>query len=98
MDTAKCVIEIEKEEEEVALRTKRPTNAEKRTSMWWPVCGSVLPRLEIVFICQMLLIYIVVGVSLFNLTTDRGSSKLWIALLGSSLGYILPQPSLGKNG
>ena len=42
----------------------------------------------------MILIYVVVGVSLFNLTRGHGTDHLWIALLGSCLGYVLLNPSL----
>lgn len=68
---------------------KRP-----RTSKLWRVFGRRVPRSEIVFLCQMLLIYVVIGVSLFNLTTGRGPDNLWVALLGSCLGYVLPNPSI----
>lgn len=68
--------------------------ASNRTSLW-PICGKLMPRPEIVFICQMLVIYVVIGVSLFNLTSgDDKDGKLWIALLSSCLGYMLPNPKL----
>ena len=63
-----------------------------------PGCGSFfgrrVPRSEIVFFCQMILIYVVVAVSLFNLTREHGPDNLWVALLGSCLGYVLPNPSI----
>ena len=55
------------------------------------------PRPEVVFISQILVIYIVIGVSLFNLTTGNGDGnegKLWIVLLSSCLGYLLPNPKV----
>ena len=67
-----------------------------RTSLW-PVCGKLMPRPEIVFISQMLVIYVVIVVSLFNLTSgDDKDGKLWIALLSSCLGYMLPNPKLER--
>lgn len=42
----------------------------------------------------MILIYVVVGVSLFNLTRGHGADNLWVALLGSCLGYVLPNPAI----
>ena len=59
--------------------------------------GKMLPRPEIVFACQMVVIYIIIGVSLFNLTIGTGDAaegKLWVAFLSSCLGYILPNPKL----
>jgi len=68
-----------------------------RTSSKWHFFGKILPRSEIVFFIQVLLVYIVVIVSIVNLTIGRDDDKLWIALLSSSLGYILPSPSLKLN-
>ena len=66
----------------------------QRTSRLWQFFGRRVPRNEIVFFCQMILIYVVVAVSLFNLTREHGPDHLWVALLGSCLGYILPNPSI----
>lgn len=63
-----------------------------KTSLWF---GKLLPRPDLVFICQMVVIYVVIGVSLFNLTqgTER-EGKLWTVLLSSCLGYMLPNPKI----
>lgn len=71
---------------------RRP--ATERQSALWRVFGRRVPRSEIVFVCQMILIYVVVGVSLFNLTRGHRTDNLWVALLSSSIGYILPNPSI----
>ena len=61
----------------------------------WHLFGKVCPKSEIVFFVQIILVYIVVIVSIVNLTIGRvDDDKLWIALLSSSIGYILPCPSL----
>ena len=65
-----------------------------RSSTFWSIFGYRVPRSEIVFFCQMILIYVVVGVSLFNLTRGHGADHLWVALLGSCLGYVLPNPRI----
>ena len=65
-----------------------------RQTRFWHMFGKRVPRSEIVFLCQMILIYVVVGVSLFNLTRGHGVDNLWVALLGSCLGYVLPNPSI----
>ena len=67
---------------------------QNRKSVLWRVFGRRVPRSEIVFFCQMILIYVVVGVSLFNLTRGHEVDHLWVALLGSCLGYVLPNPSI----
>ena len=63
----------------------------------WHVLGRRVPRSEIVFACQMILVYIVVCASTTNLSMELGDSNLWTALLSSCLGYILPNPKLPSN-
>lgn len=85
------------EAEAAPLRPSREEVHRDRTSAW-AFFGKLVPRLEIVFICQMIAIYVVIGVSLFNLTRvnpDAPNGKFWIALLSSCLGYMLPNPKTG---
>ena len=63
----------------------------------WRLCGKNLPKDEIQFFTQVIIIGIVVVVSLYNLTVHNASRDLWISLLCSSLGYILPNPTLSKH-
>lgn len=68
-----------------------------RSSSKWHMFGNTLPRSEIIFFVQVILVYIVVIVSIVNLTIGCAEDKLWIALLSSSIGYILPSPTLKFN-
>ena len=60
----------------------------------WVLCGNPCPKFEIVFFCQAVVLYIVIVVSIYNLTKDNGKSNLWTALLSSSLGHLVPNPSV----
>jgi hypothetical protein len=62
-----------------------------------PLTGKKMPKSELMFFVQVLLIYIVVLTSIVNLTINADNGKLWTALLSSSLGYLLPNPSLRKR-
>jgi hypothetical protein len=66
------------------------------TSTRWPIFGKNVPKSEIVFFTQVIILYTVIIVSIYNLSVGKGSD-LWVALLSSSLGYILPAPQLKKN-
>jgi len=69
-------------------------NSSKRT--YWNLFGQKFPKTEILFFAQTILIYIVVSISLYNLTrtdVNKSDEKLWVALLSSSIGYLLPNPS-----
>jgi len=46
------------------------------------------------FLAQIILLFIVVITSIVNLSLGNGDGQLWTALLSSSIGYILPPPSL----
>ena len=92
------------EEEEVLIRRRPPPpppaaaqqELRPRTRLWH-MFGRRVPRSEIVFCCQTLLVYVVAVTSLVNITLSNGPLNLWIALLSSSLGYLLPHPSLDKT-
>ena len=63
----------------------------------WHTLGTECPKGEIVFLCQVVVLYTVIVVSIYNLTVGHGDSTLWTALLSSSLGYLLPNPSMKRD-
>ena len=59
----------------------------------WTLCGKPIPRSEIVFFSQLL----VISFCIFKLSVSSSNDKdkpVWIALLASALGSILPNPTL----
>ena len=64
----------------------------------WHILGRSIPKQEVVYFCQVILIYIVVIVCVVNLTLQRDEGKVWTALLSSCLGYLLPNPSIKNTG
>ena len=62
----------------------------------WHLFGHGVPRSEIVFFSQIIILYIVICVSIYNLTLHKEDVNLWISLLSSSLGYMLPHPNIKK--
>ncbi len=67
---------------------------DRSSSVPWKVCGSGVPKSELVFFSQVVILCVVVCMCLFNLTTGRGDSNLWSALLSGSLRYLLPNPTI----
>ena len=51
----------------------------------------------VLFGAQLLVIYNVVSISLYNLSQSNDNKELWISLLSSSVGYLLLSPFLNKN-
>lgn len=61
----------------------------------WTLLGKKVPRGEIVYLCQVLVLFTVILTSIYNLTAGAGAnSNLWTSLLCSCLGYLLPNPTL----
>ena len=60
----------------------------------WCCSGSRVPRAEIVYPCQIILILSIVFASIYNLTKEQGDQQLWTALLSSCMGYLLPNPTI----
>ena len=101
--TTTTVIEQEEEEQEDVVAAAEDStdaqNAEDSSSSTpWHLFGTVCPKEEIVFLCQVLVLFTVILISIYNLTTGHENSNLWTALLSSSLGYLLPNPTLRRNG
>ena len=49
------------------------------------------------FAAQVIAVYITISISLYNLTQIIENKELWISLLSSSVGYLLPSPMLSKH-
>ena len=53
--------------------------------------------MNVIVVAQVLMIFVVISVSLFNLTRSAENKDLWVSLLSSSVGYLLPSPLLSKH-
>ncbi len=68
-------------------------DTDSNTSSKLTVLREVIQKSDSLYISQIILVYIIVIASICNLSLGTEQRELWIALLGSSLGYILPNPS-----
>ena len=64
----------------------------------WKFCNSIsLPRSEVVFFTQIFIIFVIIGTSLYKLCFNHlncDEKPIWISLLSSAVGFILPNPQL----
>lgn len=81
----------------VELMESSETHSNSNIHQQWEFCGHGVPKSEIGFFCQIIILYTVIIISIFNLTKGNGDSNLWTALLSSSLGYLLPHPTIKKR-
>ncbi len=63
----------------------------------WSCFGSQVSKALVVFVVQVVIVYIVVITSIVNLSLGHDDSKLWTALLSANIGYLLPNPSLKEK-
>ena len=96
--TTTTVIDEEEVEQEDHTEDCTDAASPEPDSTPWHLFGTACPKEEIVFLCQVVVLYTVILISIYNLTTGHGDSNLWTALLSSSLGYLLPNPTLRRNG
>lgn len=71
------------------------TTTVSRRSDVWDVFGRKVPKAEIEYFTQMIVIYIVVLASLINLACGN-QEELFMTLLGMCMGAILPSPHIKK--
>ena len=86
---------IEEEQEDVAEYNTDALSDKDSTPCH--MFGTVCPKEEIVFLCQVIVLFTVILISIYNLTTGHENYNLWTALLSSSLGYLLPNPTLRRH-
>ena len=51
-------------------------------------------RKEIVFFCQIFVLFTIIVASIINLSLDTKDPQLWVAMMSTSLGAMLPSPKL----
>jgi hypothetical protein len=78
-------------------RTSQEFTDVRSERMIWPVCGREHPAKQIVFFAQTLILYVVIIASVINLSCTNGDQTLWVALLSSSLGLMLPHPTFKSS-
>ena len=71
------------------------TNSEKKS---WKFCNNVtLPRSEVVFVAQMVVILILLTFCIVKLSFTKLSceeTSVWFSILSGLVGYVLPNPRI----
>lgn len=63
----------------------------------WKVCCLNVPREQVIFITQVSIAFIVIIVSLLNITLTNNETCFWTSLITGALGYLLPGPRRLKD-
>ena len=65
-------------------------------SVNWKMFGHDVPRSEVVYICQMIIITGVIISCIVNLSMQNGNAEMWVSFFGYAFGAMLPPPKLKK--
>ena len=76
------------------VNTNNDNRSSSSVSRIWNILGSSIPRSEVVFLSQMLIVCIIVIASIYNLSVGEEKTSLWLSLLTSSCSYLIPPPQL----
>ena len=63
----------------------------------WTLFVSKFSRTALVFLCQVIILYISILTCFVNLIVCNDPNELWITVLSLSLGTILPSPKVRKS-
>ena len=63
----------------------------------WMFYGTKFSKEDIIYFCQVLMVYIVVITSIVKLCISDTNNCLWSSLVGGSVGYLLSSPSISKK-
>ena len=63
----------------------------------WFVFGLHITKTEVVYFTQVVILYIIIIAALINISLSNDGNQIWIGLLGSCIGYLLPNPNLIKQ-
>lgn len=67
------------------------------SSNYWLTCCGRVPKVQVVFLFQVVIAYIVIIVSLANITFSSENTCLWATLASGTIGYLLPSPSINHE-
>ena len=73
----------------------RPTHLETSSlSYERRMCKDRIPQNKITFAIQVIAVYAIIIASVINLSMQHPDKELWLVLLSSCIGYVLPNPGL----
>ena len=73
-------------ERESIIPFPKPEEESRSPSENWHLLGTRVPKTEIVYFSQMVIVYVIIITSITNLSLQNGSTELWISLLSSCIG------------
>ncbi len=92
-----CEIAIEEKTSSLDPHEDSDSNTTLSQTSQWKLFGDDIAKSQVVFMCQYIVIILVVVTSLINLTRETNLDQVWCTLLSGAIGYLLPAPSIRRN-
>jgi hypothetical protein len=73
------------------------STSDSNISKIWKMCGNPIRKSQALFFSQIVILYIIILSCLFNLSFKNGRSEMWLSLLCTCIGAILPHPKFHKS-
>jgi hypothetical protein len=89
---------IKKELPKLEISSIPPTPSSPNRRVLWPICCFDFDRECLVYFSQMTILCTCIGVSLFKVATTIDNRDIWVSLLSSCIGIIIPNPKLKSGG
>ena len=69
-----------------------------QSNVWVTCCGRI-HKDQVVFLCQVVIAYVVILTSLINITISSENTCLWATLASGTIGigYLLPSPTFSHD-
>lgn len=63
----------------------------------WQLCCSSVYKAEIVFLTQILFLFIILIFSIVQIVLKSDNLEIYFSLISSIIGILIPQPKMNKN-
>jgi hypothetical protein len=63
----------------------------------WQLCCSSVYKSEIVFLTQILFLFIILIFSIVQIVMKAENLEIYFSLISSIIGILIPQPKMNKN-
>jgi hypothetical protein len=63
----------------------------------WQLCCSSVYKAEIVFLTQILFLFIILIFSIVQIVMKAENLEIYFSLISSIIGILIPQPKMNKN-
>jgi len=72
-------------------------NLEEDKDNQWQLCCSSVYKAEIVFLTQILFLFIILIFSIVQIILKSENLEIYFSLISSIIGILIPQPKMNKN-